>query len=421
MKTELAQFHCANNIVADTFESGGGAMSGTIFISYRRNDSEGEAGRLYDDLVRVFHPEAVFMDVSDIHPGKDFRQAIDENVAKCSVLLAVIGPEWATIKDASGARRLDQQNDFVRLEIASALARGIDVIPVLVHGASMVAVSDLPENLQNLAYRNCVEVTHTRWNSDVEGLIRSLRDYVSAGQEFATRSIRMAITGENPILKPAVQPASEQPAPPKTAPRVLRTFANFAAIAVIAVLGASSYAYIHHYFRKHGKVAAESRESTTGAGEAATSPAAYAAEPSRSSPAPDRSADQTAGGSSSSGGNAPDTSHRADQEAFAGNWINPEAEKGKPMRLEIAAQGDTASIHLWTRNHGAEFDVGTNSAAISGDAIIIQWEGPFSNSGDKHIVDQSVSMRISRAGNGLHMVYSDAEAGSEEYDFVRSE
>jgi hypothetical protein len=103
--------------------TGGGSMSGSIFISYRRDDSEGEAGRLYDDLIRIFGMEAVFMDVSDIHPGKDFRQAIDDNVAKCAVLLAMIGPGWTTVQDASGSRRLGQPNDFVRLEIASALTR----------------------------------------------------------------------------------------------------------------------------------------------------------------------------------------------------------------------------------------------------------------------------------------------------------
>src|SRR5579863_6596472 len=103
--------------------SGGGSVSGAIFISYRRDDSEGEAGRLYDDLIRVFGADAVFMDVSDIHPGKDFRKAIDDNVARCAVLMAVIGPAWTTIHDSAGVRRIDQPNDFVRLEISSALGR----------------------------------------------------------------------------------------------------------------------------------------------------------------------------------------------------------------------------------------------------------------------------------------------------------
>jgi hypothetical protein len=118
-------------------------MSGVIFISYRRSDAEGEAGRLYDDLVRLFGSGAVFMDVSDIHPGKDLRQVLIDNVSKCAVLLAIIGPNWTSVTDASGARRLDQPNDFVRLEVAAALARGVDVIPVLVHGARMPTAGQL--------------------------------------------------------------------------------------------------------------------------------------------------------------------------------------------------------------------------------------------------------------------------------------
>lgn len=110
-------------------------MARAIFISYRRTDSEGEAGRLFDDLVRAFGEDSVFMDVPDISPGLDFRQAIDDNVASCGVLLAVIGPQWVTATDRSGKRRIDDDSDFVRLEAASALARKIPVIPVLVYGA----------------------------------------------------------------------------------------------------------------------------------------------------------------------------------------------------------------------------------------------------------------------------------------------
>ncbi len=244
--------------------TGGGPMSGSIFISYRRDDSEGEAGRLYDDLIRIFGFEAVFMDVSDIHPGKDFRQAIDDNVAKCAVLLAMIGPGWATIQDASGTRRLDQPNDFVRLEIASALRRGIDVIPILVHGARMPSAADLPENLQSLAYRNCVELTHTRWNSDVEVLSRTLREYVNRGQDVPTRSIRMAITGENPVAKAAAPRPEAEPAPPKPASRLLGTVAVFIAILAAAILGAGAYAYIHHKVKHHEKKEIESSQPAPG-------------------------------------------------------------------------------------------------------------------------------------------------------------
>jgi TIR domain len=150
-----------------------------IFISYRRDDSEGEAGRLYDDLVRTYGDDSVFMDVAGIDPGSDFRKAIDDNVTSCGVFLAIIGPHWATVADETGQRRLDNANDFVRLEVASALARNIAVIPVLVHDARMPRPEQLPDPMKDLAFRNSVELSHARWNSDVQLLIKALKQYVS--------------------------------------------------------------------------------------------------------------------------------------------------------------------------------------------------------------------------------------------------
>jgi hypothetical protein len=146
-----------------------------IFISYRRDDSEGEAGRLFDDLVKHFGEASVFIDVAGIEAGRDFRRAIDESVASCGVLLAVIGRNWVEAKDEIGQRRLDDPSDFVRLETASALKRDIPVIPVLVHGAKMPRPDQLPDDLKELAYRNGVELTHTRWASDLQLLIKALR------------------------------------------------------------------------------------------------------------------------------------------------------------------------------------------------------------------------------------------------------
>ena len=146
-----------------------------IFISYRRDDTEGEAGRLFDDLVRAYGDDSVFMDVAGIQPGLDFRKAIDDNVVGCGVLLAVIGPTWATITGRDGTRRLDNPDDYVRLEIASALKRSIPVIPVLVHDSQMPGLEQLPEDLKDLRYRNSVELTHARWNSDVALLVSALK------------------------------------------------------------------------------------------------------------------------------------------------------------------------------------------------------------------------------------------------------
>jgi hypothetical protein len=150
----------------------------SVFISYRRKDSEGESGRLFDDLASHFGSESVFMDVSAIEPGRDFRKAIDLSVTTCTVLLAIIGLEWTDLRDPLGRRRLEDPNDFVRIELASALRRDIPVIPVLVRGAKMPDIEQLPPDLKELVYRNAVELTHARWKSDVQLLIRALRPYL---------------------------------------------------------------------------------------------------------------------------------------------------------------------------------------------------------------------------------------------------
>jgi hypothetical protein len=165
-----------------------------IFISYRRSDAEGEAGRLCDDLAHEFGSDSVFMDVDAIQPGRDFRKAIDESIAACGVLLAVIGVGWLTAKDPSGQLRLQDEGDWVRLETASALKRDIPVIPVLVRGAKMPRPEELPADLKELAYRNGVELTHARWRSDIQILIKALRPLLQrpgsppeeAGEEPAT-------------------------------------------------------------------------------------------------------------------------------------------------------------------------------------------------------------------------------------------
>ena len=107
-----------------------------IFISYRRQDAAGNAGRLYDRLARHFGAERVFMDVEGIEPGLDFVEALEGAVASCEVLIVVIGAGWLAT-DNAGKRRLDDPKDFVRIETAAALARHIRVVPVLVDGAVM--------------------------------------------------------------------------------------------------------------------------------------------------------------------------------------------------------------------------------------------------------------------------------------------
>jgi hypothetical protein len=145
-------------------------MSGQIFVNYRRDDSSASAGRLYDRLSSHFASHQIFIDVDNLAPGVDFVEAIEGSVGSCDVLISVIGKRWLTAADEDGRRRLDSLDDFVRLEIATALKRNIRVIPVLVEGASMPRSGDLPDDLKPLVRRNALEVSHTRFNADCERL-----------------------------------------------------------------------------------------------------------------------------------------------------------------------------------------------------------------------------------------------------------
>lgn len=142
-----------------------------IFICYRREDSAPQAYRLNDWLGnRQF---LTFMDIDTIPYGVDFRQAINEELESCTIVLVLIGKQWVT-SERNGQRRLDNPNDLVRLEIANALSRGIRVIPILVQDANMPSANDLPNEIKALAYRQALSLNDIRWKDDVERLVRAL-------------------------------------------------------------------------------------------------------------------------------------------------------------------------------------------------------------------------------------------------------
>jgi hypothetical protein len=150
-------------------------MAGKIFINYRRGDDPGNTGRLFDRLREAFEPEQLFMDVDSIAPGLDFVRALEQQVGQCDALLAVIGPRRLEATDQQGNRRLDDANDFVRLEIESALKQGKLVIPVLVGEARMPRPDELPEAIRPSARHNAVRLTHERFRADAQGLVKSLQ------------------------------------------------------------------------------------------------------------------------------------------------------------------------------------------------------------------------------------------------------
>jgi hypothetical protein len=149
-------------------------MPGNIFISYRRGEDSGYAGRLFDTLKNSFDPDRLFMDVDSIEPGQDFSRILKKRVAQSDVLLAVIGARWIGALDNNGDRRLENAKDFVRIEIEAALNQNKWVIPVLVGDAKMPRSEELPESLQPLTNRHAVRVTHERFGSDTASLIKAL-------------------------------------------------------------------------------------------------------------------------------------------------------------------------------------------------------------------------------------------------------
>jgi hypothetical protein len=139
-----------------------------VFISYRREDAAGHAGRLYDWLTRRFGEHGVFIDVAAIGPGERWRDRIGNVLEACWAVLVVIGPQWLTPKDGTGKPRIWDVDDVLRNEVETALRRDdVEVIPVLVEGARMPKSEDLPEELSELRERNAAELSDVRWRYDV--------------------------------------------------------------------------------------------------------------------------------------------------------------------------------------------------------------------------------------------------------------
>jgi formylglycine-generating enzyme required for sulfatase activity len=165
-------------------------MSDLIFICYRRDDSQYAAYLLRDRLRVAFPGNAIFLDVENIKPGEIFPDKLQQALSNCRVLLPIIGPLWLDAQDARGARRLDDPNDYVRLEIATALSQGIRVIPILLANTPMPRGDNLPDDLQKLASSQYLEVRTTSLNDDVARLIKSIK---SDNDSSSDGSLQLAI------------------------------------------------------------------------------------------------------------------------------------------------------------------------------------------------------------------------------------
>lgn len=146
-------------------------LSGGLFINYRRDDSAGWAGRLYDRAVTLLGSDRLFVDVETIAPGEDFAEAIEEILDRVETVLVVIGPRWLEVRDGEGRRRIEDPEDYVRREIEGALVRELRVVPVLVGGAAMPSEQELPEKIRALARRNSLALRDTHFVGDVDRLL----------------------------------------------------------------------------------------------------------------------------------------------------------------------------------------------------------------------------------------------------------
>jgi hypothetical protein len=170
-----------------------------VFISYRVQDTSGETGRLVDALKSHFEEDQIFMDIDKIEPGVDFTEVISRSLDICDVMLAIIGPNWQG-RDSNGLSRIKKPDDWVRIELSTALKRNIRVVPVLVDGATLPAVTEFPEDLEGLSRRQTYEISNKRWRYDTEQLIDFLQHNIGVRPKGRT---------SQPLSQPVVQPAGK--------------------------------------------------------------------------------------------------------------------------------------------------------------------------------------------------------------------
>ena len=211
------------------------SVAGGVFISYRREDSAGFARAIYVRLSERLGREKVFFDVNDIVSGDDFVEVLSKRVGDCDALVAIIGRDWLNSVDKSGRRRLDNAEDFVRIEIAAALTRGVRVIPVLVEDAAMPQASDLPDNLKTLARRQALEVDNKRFDFDVDQLAKVLSPNTGTGPETGALLQAPKVPAAAAV---EAQPKRESPVAPNDGGASRKRVAGLvlAAIGVIALV-----------------------------------------------------------------------------------------------------------------------------------------------------------------------------------------
>lgn len=150
---------------------------GKIFVSYRQKGTFMRAGRIADALVNQFGEQNIFQDKASLFGGANWKEQIEDAIKECTVFVAVIGPEWTEHKNADGSRRLDDLDDYVRFEVATALQREIGIIPVLVDGAGRLREEQLPEPMKKLAYIEPMRIDDNAWHEGISTLLKAIKKF----------------------------------------------------------------------------------------------------------------------------------------------------------------------------------------------------------------------------------------------------
>ncbi|MFN8411531.1 MAG: toll/interleukin-1 receptor domain-containing protein [Anaerolineales bacterium] len=169
-------------------------QTGKLFISYRRSDTRGIAGRLSDTLSAYFGDERVFRDIESIEGGADFGNVIEQNLQNADAVIVLIGQNWISAKNESGQRRLEDPQDWVAEEIAIAIQLKKPIFPVLVDGASMPRTEELPEKLKSLTRYNAISLSDDRWKSDVLRLGKIISFEIPSANERKLAWVNMGIS-----------------------------------------------------------------------------------------------------------------------------------------------------------------------------------------------------------------------------------
>ena len=157
-----------------------------IFISYRRADSKYVVDRIRDRLIDTYGEEAIFRDLESIPLGQDFSGVLNEATSTCDVMLVVIGPQWVTITDDQGNKRLFEPNDYTRLEVEAGLSnKNILVIPLLVMNAKMPDPTEIPESLAALRFRNAINISPDPYfDTDIKRLVEGINTQIPAAAKL---------------------------------------------------------------------------------------------------------------------------------------------------------------------------------------------------------------------------------------------